>query len=285
MSNPYSLLSRKFYRRLIYPATALFVALGLVVGSGHPSTALNWRDLIVPGIQVIQITTMSDEQEVNLGKQMNEQLLSSGQFKRYQNKQVNDYINAIGQRLVPASDRPDIPYTFQIIDDDVINAYATMGGFVYITTGLLQEASNEAEVAGVLAHEIGHISEKHTLKQMREQIVARGLADAAGLDSSVVVGIGLEVALRLPRSRQHEYEADRRGLETVMAANYAPSGLIAFFQKLMDKGGSSVPGFLSTHPSPENRISQLKQQVPAGMLDRGDGLNPSAYRANISPLL
>ncbi|MGL5194666.1 MAG: M48 family metallopeptidase, partial [Chroococcales cyanobacterium] len=211
MFNFYAWISHRVHRRWIYPIISAIMAIALVVSSSYPSSAFNPRRLIGPGIQVIQLTTMSDAQEVALGQQINQQLLSS-QFRRYGNAQINAYVRDLGDRLAAQSERPDLPYTFQVVQDDSINAFATMGGFVYVTTGLLKAMDNEAQLAGVMGHEIGHIVHKHSIRQMREVIIARGLAGAAGVDSNIAVQLGVELALRLPRSRQHEYEADRTGL-------------------------------------------------------------------------
>lgn len=283
MLNPYSWFSHRSYRRWIYPLISALVALGLVVGTPHPSSAFNLRELIVPGIQVLQLSTMSDRQEVELGKQINQQILSSDGFTLYRNRQVNEYVKQLGQELVAYSDRPDLPFTFQVVQDQSVNAFATMGGFVYVTTGLLKAVDNEAQLAGVMAHEIGHIVRKHSIQQMRETIVARGLAGAAGIDRNIAVQLGVELALRLPRSRSHEYEADRNALDTMMEAGYAPVGLIQFFEKLLDK--PSPPTFLSTHPASRDRINALQQMIPAGQARSGEGLSESEYRSQIQPLL
>lgn len=283
MLNPYSWFSHGSYRRWIYPLISAIVAVGLVVGTPHPSPAFNVRDLIVPGIQVLQLSTMSDSQEVELGKQINQQILGSDGFKLYNNRQVNEYVKQLGQQLVAYSDRPNLPFTFQVVQDESVNAFATMGGFVYVTTGLLKAVDNEAQLAGVMAHEIGHIVRKHSIQQMREVIIARGLADAAGVDRNVAVQIGVELALRLPRSRQHEYEADRLALDTVSDAGYAPVGLIQFFEKLLDR--STPPTFLSTHPASSDRIDALQQMIPPGEATKGGGLSESVYRSQVQPLL
>ena len=115
-------------------------------------------------------------------KSINQSLIKSGQVKIYRNRSIENYINQIGQRLVKTSDRPDIPYTFQVVDDDSINAFATMGGYVYINKGLIAAADNEAELASFIGHEIGQIANRHGIEQMRDRALARGLLSATGLD-------------------------------------------------------------------------------------------------------
>ncbi|MCT7956959.1 M48 family metallopeptidase [Laspinema palackyanum] len=282
MFNPYAWMFHRVHRRWIYPLISGIMAIALVVSSSYPSSAFSARRLIGPGLEVLQLSTMSDAQEVALGQQINQQILSS-QFRRYGNTQINNYVREVGDRLVAQSDRPNLPYTFQVVQDDSINAFATMGGFVYVTTGLLQAMDNEAQLAGVMGHEIGHIVHKHSIRQMRELIIARGLAGAAGIDSNIAVQIGVELALRRPRSRQHEYEADRGALAILMNTGYAPGGLVQFFEKLLGK--PSPPTFLSTHPASSDRIAALEQMIPAGQANQGMGLDGATYRERIRPLL
>ena len=276
-----SSLSRRSPRRWFYPLISLFVAMGLIMGNANMSSAFNWRDLIVPGIQVIQLTSLSDNQEVELGGQINDQILD--QVQLYNDRDINNYVKQIGDTLVPYSDRPELPYTFQVVNDDSINAFATMGGYVYVHTGLLKAADNEAEVAGVMAHEIAHITNKHALKQMRQRIIAGGVANAAGVDNSVLVAVGVEVGLNLPKSRRDEYEADRSGLETIVRSGYAPKGMVGFFQKLLNAGGGSVPTILRTHPHTEDRIANLEQMLQQAQINpnAGKGLDNARYKANI----
>ena len=278
MSKPFSLISRRSPRRWFNSLLALSVALGVSVGSPQPSQAIPWLDLLIRGVEVIQLYNISDKEEVQLGKQINQQLLSS-KFQLYRNPDVNRYVDQIGQRLAASSQRPDIPYTFQVIKDDSVNAFATMGGFVYITTGLLEAADNEAELASVLAHEIGHIASRHSVEQMQETAIARGVATAAGLDRNTAVQIGVDLALQRPNSRQDEFEADRRGLQILGRAGYAQSGMISFMEKLL--GSRSLPTFLSTHPATSSRIAALKRAIDSQRANQGEGLDNAAYQAQI----
>lgn len=282
MSNPFSLISRRYRRRWYYPLLSLSVALGICVGSPQPSQALPWFELLMRGAEVIQLSSISDKEEVQIGKQINQQLASS-EFQLYRNSDVNRYVEQIGQRLVKYSDRSDIPYKFQVVKDDSINAFATMGGYVYVTTGLLEAADNEAQLASVLAHEIGHIASRHSVEQMRETAIAGGVATAAGLDSNTAVNIGVDLALRRPHSRRDEYEADQRGLRTLGRAGYAQSAMVAFMEKLLDSS-SSVPSFLSTHPATSDRIEALKGAIDPKRGNVGEGLNNTAYETKIQPL-
>ena len=283
MLNKLSLISKSSIRRVSYPLISVMVATGLCAGTASPSQAIPWGQLIFQGIQMMQISNLSDRQEVELGKQINRQLLKGGDVKLYQDRQANEYINRIGQRLAAASPRPDIPYTFQVVEDDAVNAFATMGGFVYINTGLMKVADNEAELASVIAHEIAHITNRHAVKQLRQTLLAQGLATAAGVDNNVAVQIGVELALRRPKSREAEFEADEIGIQTLGRAGYAQYGAISFMEKLLKK--ASPPSFLSTHPATSARISEMKRMINPELAYNGDGLDDNRYQMTISRLV
>jgi len=245
---------------LSYGLTGFLMAIALSVGV--PQVAYSWSlfDLLIPAIQVFQLSNLSDAQEIDLGKQINQEISQEVTISR--NRQLTNYVNEIGQKLAQNSNRSNIPYVFQVVENDEINAFATMGGYVYIQTGLLKAAKNEAELASVIAHEIGHIVAKHSVKQMRQQALTQGLLTAAGLDQSAAVQIGVQLALSLPHSRADELEADQLGLDNITRACYNPSGMVNFMRTLEQaSGGSNVPTFISTHPSPQNRVSLLQQRI------------------------
>ncbi|HBL14669.1 MAG TPA: peptidase, partial [Cyanobacteria bacterium UBA11162] len=200
MFNPFSSLSRRSRHRVLYPLVSLILTLSLILGTAQVSHANRWINLILQGVQIIQLSNISDRQEVEIGKQINQQLVGD-QVKLYSNSSINRYVDEIGQRLVKESDRPDLPYTFQVVDDKSINAGATMGGFIYINKGLITAADNEAQLASVIGHEIGHITRRHLIQQMRQTAIARGVAVAAGLDRNTLVNIGVELALKRPNGR------------------------------------------------------------------------------------
>jgi predicted Zn-dependent protease len=281
MLNPLSSLSRRYRRRFLYPLLSLVLTLSLVVGTAQVTQA-SFLDLIFQGIQFVQLSNISDRQEVQIGQQINQQLVGE-EIQLYRNPQITSYVNEIGQRLAKGSKRPDIPYTFQVVNDKGINAFATMGGFVYVNAGLIAAADNEAQLASVMGHEIGHIVKRHSIQQMRQTAIARGLAAAAGLDRNTLVNIGVELALQRPNSRKDEFEADQEGLYNMEQAGYAPSAMVGFMEKLLKSGGS-VPSFLSTHPATSDRIEALEQAIPAAQANVGNGLDSNAYKNKISVL-
>lgn len=274
---------RKILKRWQYGLISLFVIFGLVLGTPQVSQAFSFSffDLIFRGVQVFQLSNMSDSEEVELGKQINEQLLDS-EVTLYENSQVNRYVDRIGQQLVGNSERSNLPFTFQIVKDDSINAFATMGGFVYLHTGLIQTAENESELASVIGHEIAHITSRHAIEQMRDRAIAQGLLSAAGLDRSDAVQIGVDLAVSRPNSREDELEADDKGLNMLTASGYAPGGMVSFMEKLQQQGGSSPPTFLSTHPATGERIDRLQASITNPQ--QGKGLNSQVYQRRTQPL-
>jgi predicted Zn-dependent protease len=237
--------------------------------------------LLFQGIQVLQLSNLSDQQEVRFGQQINQQLVQQGQFRPSRNRSLNRYVNEIGQRLAQSSERPDIPYTFQVVDDRAINAFATMGGYVYINTGTILAADNEAELASVIAHEIGHITARHAVTQMRDAALSQGLMSAAGLQESTIVRLGVQFAVNLPTSREDELEADSLGLNNLIRAGYAPIGIVNFMKKLQRQGNSGIE-ILSSHPDTANRVVALQEVIDPNTANEGEGLDTQAYQTRIS---
>jgi predicted Zn-dependent protease len=283
MLNLSCFFSRCFSHRWFYPLLSLVTAIALVIGTPLASRAIDWFSLFQSGVQLIQASNISDKQEVSLGKDINDQLLSSGQIQLYQNQQVNSYVNSLGQRLAANSERPNIPYKFQVVADKSVNAFATMGGYVYVHSGLLKTADNEAQLAGVMGHEIGHIARRHAVKQMKQAALAQGLEAAAGINHNTAVQIGTQLAIQRPRSRQNEYEADQQGLATVGRTGYPQTAMVDFMKKLLN--APSPPTFLSDHPGTPERIVALQKAIDPAKADVKNGLDSAAYRSQISPLL
>lgn len=279
-------LSELFLRRSsrwVYPLLSVLVALSIWVGQPLLVRAFSLGDLIriIPsGIQVIQLAKLSDQQEVAIGKQMNEQTITR-RFRLYRGAELNQYVNQIGQRLAAQSERTQIPYTYQIVEDKSVNAFATMGGFVYITTGLMQAADNEAQLASVIGHETGHIVRRHLVNQLKEEATLRGAATLAKVNNNTIINLGTTLALSRPHSRNAEFEADQSGLNMLGRAGYAQSAAPAFMSKLLRQ--SSTPTFLSTHPATSDRVARLKQSINPAM-ENGAGLDTVAYKARLRSL-
>lgn len=280
-------------RRYRWFCLSLGMIISLMIALEHSQVGLAqslWRRLLIQGVQVIQISSISPQQEVAIGKQINRQLINQG-MRIETDPEINQYIDQIGLRLVAVSKRPQLPYRFQVVRDRDINAFATMGGYVYVTTALIQAADNEAQLASVLGHEIGHIEGRHLINQLRQTALTRGLMTAAGLDSIALVNLGTELAVRRPLSRQDEFEADQRGLRMITQADYAESAMPEFMKKLM--GQQSVPTFMSTHPAVPDRVEALEKAIrnnPGNLCTQSPqlpecGLDNTSYRQAVGSRL
>ncbi len=275
------MITKILRRRWLYPVLSIVIAAGICFGQPMLAQAISWTDLLRGGIQIIQanqLSRLSDSQEVDYGRQINNQLTTQ-EVRLVRDPKLTAYVNEIGQRLAANSDRPNIPYTFQVVDQKSINAFATMGGFVYVHRGLLDAADNEAQVASVIGHEIGHIAGKHALNQMRQTAVQRGLLAAGGLDRSTIANLGVQVALRLPNSRRDEYDADARGVRMMGRAGYAQSEAVTFMRKLLNS--ASPPTFLANHPATSDRITRMQQLIRQNPGSGTAGLDPASYRARL----
>lgn len=271
-------LSRRVRRRCSSVLISSAAVLSVSVGVPTPAQAFSVFDLLFQGIQLIQLSNISPRQEVQIGQQINSQLLRQG-MKLHQDPVVNQYVNQVGQRLASKSDRT---YKFQVVEDKSVNAFATTGGYVYVTTGLLNAADNEAQLASVIGHEMAHIESRHLIEQMQKTALSRGLVSAAGLSQSQVANIGVELAFNRPQSRKDESEADQTGLRLLRQADYAESAAPEFMKKLL-KQGSSTPAFLSTHPAPPERVKALEEAVKSDdrSCARACGLDNSDYQQKI----
>ncbi|MGF1601513.1 MAG: M48 family metallopeptidase [Thermosynechococcaceae cyanobacterium] len=278
--NPKNLLQHSRSMRLWGAIAALAVSLPAM-----PAQALPWGNILRQGIQVMQLSNLSPQNEVALGNQLHANLQQQG-MKPYQDATVNAYVNRVGQRLIARSGgQRDYPYIFQVVQDSRVNAFATMGGRVYVTTGLLKAADNEAELASVLGHEIGHIKDRHLVKQIRQRALTSGIISSAGLSRNQAANIGTELLVNRPKGRGDEYKADQIGLEILRRADYSTSAAPAFMKKLLRSGGGT-PTFLSTHPAVPDRLKALERAIQSGPQNECDrnprqqscGLDDQAYQ-------
>ena len=239
--------------------------------------AVDILDAVKGAVQYIQVSNISDEQEVEIGKQTNQQVLQ--QYQLYDSPQIQQYVSNLGQELLNSSDSRDIPFTFQVVASDEVNAFATPGGFVYVTTGLLETAENRAQLASVMAHEIAHINERHGIDGLKQAVAAQGIANTVGVDSNTLAQMAYQLAVDLPQSRSFEYEADRSGLEILQQAGYPPQAFANFLAKL--EGGGGTPEFIRTHPTSENRIEAISQTETATQVATNKGQDRSEYQNNV----
>ncbi|KMQ52898.1 Peptidase lipoprotein, M48 family [Chitinispirillum alkaliphilum] len=226
--------------------------------------------LIFPSCQNITYFFISDQAEVELGRQVKRVILSDNQqFPEYTaNESLIRYVDSIGQALVEAQqDRKEIGYTFALIDNpDIINAFALPGGFVFVYTGLIKAARNEAELAGVLAHEIGHITKRHGIKRLIQTYGAGLLLEILISEDAQVTRKLSEIAAKLAflqYGRSNEYEADSVAVEYMHLAGYNPTGMQTFLELLNEytQESSPVMELFSTHPDTERRIERVERII------------------------
>jgi len=199
-----------------------------------------------------------------MGKQYHPQVLQ--QFGVYPDSTLQRFIRKKGQAMAQISHRPDLPWTFTIVDSPVLNAFAVPGGYIYFTRGIMAHFNNEAQFAGVLGHEIGHVTARHSASQQSKQTLAQiglvaGMVISPELTQlSDLAGQGLQL-LFLKFSREDESQSDRLGVEYSTRIGYNAKEMADFFNTLARKqqGGEVIPTFLSTHPDPGNRYENVLQ--------------------------
>ena len=209
----------------------------------------------------------SIETEVKMGKQYSMQVESS--VKLVQDPVVTEYVNRIGQNLVRNSDA-QVPFTIKVIDSDEINAFALPGGFFYVNSGLILAADEEAELAGVMAHEISHVCARHAMRQMTRANIAQlatipliFVGGGIGYGIYEASGVGLPLTF-MKFQRNFEAEADYLGLQYMYKTGYDPQAFISFFEKIQAKE-KKKPGTISkafaTHPQTPDRIAASQKEI------------------------
>jgi len=212
---------------------------------------------------------MSEEKEIALGAESHPSIVAT--MGLYEDKKLQAFISEKGMAMAKISHRPDLPYQFYIVDSPIVNAFAVPGGYVYFTRGIMAHFNNEAEFAGVLGHEIGHITARHSARQQTSQILGQGALMAGMILSPQVRAMGESAIqglqmLMLSYSRAHETESDEIGVTYSSKIGYDANQMAQFFgtlKRLSDKSGQAIPTFQSTHPDPGDRyqkVHQLAQQ-------------------------
>lgn len=242
----------------------MIVPLLIVVAAG----AANQKKLPKPGWP----NFFSKAQDIEMGREYAQQV--EKQFHVVQDQELTDYINRIGQRLVKQGGLDDYPYSFKVVNEPTINAFALPGGPMFVHSGLIKAADNEAQIAGVLAHELSHVVLRHGTQQASKAqlIQLPAMIGGAVLGGSLVgqlaqlgIGIGANSVL-LKFSRGAENDADLMGAYTMAKAGYNPIEMARFFEKLEaemgGKSSSKMAQFLSDHPNPGNRVKAIEDQLP-----------------------
>ncbi|HEY7760076.1 MAG TPA: M48 family metalloprotease [Burkholderiales bacterium] len=216
---------------------------------------------------------VSPEEEAAIGRQIAGNLLGAAPLVA--DAKLQAYVNRVGRWVALRSGRPDLKWTFGVIESADINAFAAPGGYVFVTRGLYARLQDEAQLAGVLAHEIGHVQQKHHLKLLQQQqligagssILSKKLKDKQSVQR--LIGSGAEICAR-GLDKSAEFEADRIGVVLATRAGYDPYGLPAVLQDIgaLSKDAGSVALLFKTHPHPDERLAQLSE----AMGERFDGI-------------
>ena len=267
---------------LLAGASALGLALSITAGCAtNPATGQR------------QFSLISEGQEIQMGREADPAIVASMGLDPDSARQR--YVRELGMRLARVSERPNLPWTFRVIDDPAINAFAVPGGHVYVTRGIMAHLDNEAELVAVLGHEIGHITARHSVSQMsRTQLAQIGLVVGtvlkpelqryAGLASQ---GLGL---LFLKYSRDDENQADELGFRYMRRVDYDTRrmpGVYTLLDRVSQAGsGGRLPDWLSTHPNPANRRATIERYIAALPADSlGRIVNRDSYLRQIDGMM
>jgi len=234
---------------------------------------------------------VSQALEIELCREADPQIRA--QMGLVDNEELQGYVSDLGMRLARVSERPDLPWAFHVVDDPLVNAFALPGGFIYVTRGILAHFDSEAELAGVLGHEIGHVTARHSVSQMSRQrlqqiglgvgmVVSETVRDFGGL-----VGAGIQL-LNLSYSRGDESESDVLGLRYITEMGYDPEAMIGVFDMLSRASGgraAEIPEWQATHPHPENRAENMRREIATQGLPREGTVGRDVYLDRIDGMV
>ncbi len=245
--------------------------LGVMMGAGSGGCSTN------PATGRSQLNLLSRQQEIQMGTEAQSQLTTEygGEVK---DQQLRAYVERVGMSMVPytEADYADLPWEFTLLDSDVINAFALPGGKVFVSRGLAQKMTNEAQLAAVLGHEIGHVTARHANDRISRQLVLAGVvagaAVAAGQSDDDLLRVGVPVLVgaagtgfALSFDRGQETESDKLGMRYMTRAGYDPRGMLQLMEILeAESGAPSQPEWLSTHPLPSTRIREIEGLLTEG---------------------
>ncbi|MCK4558728.1 MAG: M48 family metalloprotease, partial [Calditrichia bacterium] len=228
----------------------------------------------VTGKQEFMLLTESDE--IKMGQQTDVSVVQM--YGIYEDEKLAKYINDLGQKMAKISHRPHLKYEFKVMDNPVINAFAVPGGYIYVTRGILAHLNNEAELAGVVGHEIGHVTARHSAKKYSESYVANlglGVGSIISKDFAMFAGLAAQGLglLFLRFSRDDERQADVLGVEYSTKVGYDAREMANFFvtlDKMQSKNDQSgLPDWFSTHPNPADRVVNVRKEAEKKQAELG----------------
>lgn len=244
----------------------------LLIGTGVGSCARN------PVTGKNELSLVSESQEIQMGQEASKEVAQSMGF--YKDAAVQAYVADLGKRMAAQSERPKLPWEFHVVEDASVNAFALPGGFIYITRGLMTSINDEAELATVVGHEIGHVTNRHSVQQIsKAQLAQLGLGIGSILSSDIarfgqLASAGLSI-LFLKYSRDAENQADQAGFRYALNQNYDVREMTKVFETLdrmsQTGGGGKLPEWLATHPNPGNRIEHIEKMLDTLKVDPSKG--------------
>ncbi|MEM1107357.1 MAG: M48 family metallopeptidase [Planctomycetota bacterium] len=245
------------------------------------------------------LNLISEEREITIGSEAEPQFIEEN-GGLIDSRKLRDYVTDLGMELAAVSERPNLPWSFNVLDSDQINAFALPGGKVFMSRGLLEKMTNEAQLAGVLGHEIGHVTAQHVNARMSQALIIQGIAigatvagEAADDDTLRVLGVGAGVGggvYLLKFGRDQESESDMLGVRYMTRLGYNPFGQVQVMQILKEaQGRGAGPEFFATHPLPQTRIDRLEKLIddkypdarPTASANGTYRFNERAFQANV----
>lgn len=262
--------------RILFVSALFFV----IVSATVSAESGNWRKRPGAGETVTQDDVAA---EVVFGREVAARIL--GRYKLLENERVTKYLNLVGSVLAQNTNRPELEYRFALLETDEINAYAAPGGYVFITKGALALVRDEAELAGILAHELSHIAEKHVVKELDLKAaddsavsgIARlvgGTSDSARLALSQAVDKALDRLFSDGYKREDETQADRDAVIIAATAGYDPEGLARYLERLRSLKKKETAILDKTHPPYEERVAAVKKTIS------DEGIEPATLDTN-----
>ena len=264
--------------------TALTAALALTcAGQAMAAGQLGNLGGALKRAQQFKDVEISDSEEQQLGAQVSERIRQ--RYGVVQNQPIHRYVTLVGMSLAQASGRPNLPWKFIVLDTDAVNAFAAPGGFIHITRGALANMKNEAQLAGVLGHELTHVTEKHTIRAIQKGKLVQMGANESLSGNSALMGKLVDKAYDVVEKgfgRGEELEADEKGVVLANNIGYAPQGLNEFLSMLMDrnKNGSDRNGLFASHPETKERVDKLTRQIASQKLGSSATVAPR-YAASV----
>jgi beta-barrel assembly-enhancing protease len=249
--------------------------------------------LVGAGVSIAAINLVSVEQEIAIGRQANAQMQK--QMAELRDADVSEYVRSIGRRLVTAAPGPKYPYSFRVANYREVNAFALPGGPIWVHRGVLQTATNESQVASVIAHEVAHIAQRHAADQLTSSIITNLglglfsalLGNSGGADTARAAAGLLADGAFLKFSRDDEREADLVGLRMMARAGWDGRGMVELLETLRREARrdpGTLEGYFSSHPPPQDRIKELQPQIARHTGGRRDSGQFQAIKARLLQL-